>query len=76
MDMKKTKNKKSKYRDLETIELLAIYDVVAFYNSDLISELCRRAGLREEWEQSTAETFGSVLSRAVEILRSWENTEI
>lgn len=65
-----------KYRHLSTAELLAIYDVVAFYNSDLISELCRRAGFREEWEQSTAETFGSVLSRAVEILRSWENTEI
>lgn len=68
--------KNLKYRHLATSELLAIYDVVAFYNSDLISELCRRAGLREEWEQSTAETFGAVLSRAVEILRSWEDTEI
>lgn len=65
-----------KYRHLDTSELLAIESVQDFHNPELIAEICRRAGLAKEFEMSNGETFESVLAQAVEILRSWENTEI
>ena len=65
-----------KYKHLSTAELLAIESVADFHNSDLIAELCERAGLSDAYSASTGdssadpgETFESVLSRAVDILK-------
>lgn len=60
----------NKYRKEKTSDLLIFERCLDFHVPELIGELCRRAGLWEEWKESTAETFESVLSRAVEILES------
>ncbi|MFA5628581.1 MAG: hypothetical protein WC965_14075 [Thiohalomonadaceae bacterium] len=65
-----------KYRHLSTDELLAIESVADFHNSELIAEICRRAGLAKEFEMSNGETFEAVLSKAVEILKSRDATYI
>lgn len=54
-----------------SIETLLIMESCACeHNPDLNEEICRRAGLLEEYQSSDGETFEAVLSKAVEILES------
>lgn len=39
------------------------------WDLDLLAELCKMAGLSEEWDQSDGETFEDVAFKAAEILQ-------
>ncbi len=58
----------NEYRKVSTDALLAVENVFDSHNSELIAEICRRAGLLKAFEFSNAETLETVLALAVRIL--------
>lgn len=57
-------------RDLSTETLLIMEGRSCEHNPDLNEEICKRAGLLEEYKSSDGDTFESVVSRAIDILKA------
>lgn len=57
------------YKDYTNFALLMVESASDQHDPELIAEICRRAGLLEEWNSADGETFKSVLDRAIEILK-------
>ena len=57
------------YRDYEDIALILLEDSLDYHDPALITEICRRAGLAEDYQSSDEDTFERVLDRAIEILK-------
>ena len=49
-------------------ELLELEKKLDYHHFGLCAVICERAGLKEEWENSDAETFEQILNDAIEIL--------
>ena len=60
---------KMEYRNYENAELVEMFAGLDYYDPDMNSEICDRAGLSEEYKSSDGETFESVIYRAIEILK-------
>jgi hypothetical protein len=56
------------YRNYENAELVEMFAGLDYYDPDMNSEICDRAGLSEDYEASDEDTFEGVLDRALEIL--------
>lgn len=50
-------------------DLLELFDTMDVYDLPLCIEITSRAGLADEWDTCTGETFESVLDAAISILR-------
>ena len=51
----------------ECIEDAPDWEICEIYG--LLAEVCKRAGLSDEWEAAVAETFEPVVDKAIEILK-------
>ncbi len=56
--------------ELTDEELLKLYNACDEYIEEQCVEICKRAGLLEEWEKTDGDTFGNVLIRAVETIEN------
>lgn len=56
--------------ELTNEELLKLYNTCDEYIDEQCIEICKRAGLLEEWENADGDNFGDVLNRAVETIES------
>lgn len=56
--------------ELPDDELLMLFDLSTEYDYEQCKEICKRAGLEEEWEEVDSVTFEDVLDEAIEILKS------
>ena len=56
------------FRNYTNSELLEIEKTLNYHHYGLLAVICERAGLKEEWENSDAETFEQILNDAIEIL--------
>ena len=56
------------FLEYSNFELLEIEKKLDYYHYGLIAVICDRAGLKDEWENSEADTFEHVLSQAIKIL--------
>lgn len=57
------------YKDCTTEALLILESGLDYYDPELVTEICNRAGLSEEYEATDGDSFEGVFDRAVKILR-------
>lgn len=57
------------YKDCTTEALLVIESGLDYYDPELVTEICNRAGLSEEYEVTDGENFESILYQAIETLK-------
>lgn len=56
------------FSEYSNFELLETEKNLDYHHYGLIAIICERAGLRDEWENSDADTFEYVLNKAIKIL--------
>ena len=57
------------YKDCTTEALLVIESGLDYYDPELVTEICNRAGLSEEYEVTDGENFESIPDKAIESLK-------
>jgi len=65
----------ARYRECTVTELLVLNTGRDYHDPELEAEICRRAGLLEEFEVSYGDTYGKFFELAVEVLKLRRNYE-
>lgn len=56
------------YYEMGTEELAETIASSGEWNFDALAELCRRAGLEDEWDEADGDTFEAVAFKAADVL--------
>lgn len=57
------------YKDYTDAELLKVESGLDYYDPELVTEICNRAGLDKDWADADGESFETILDQALEILK-------